>query len=106
MDGSIGIWHETCIVERANYEAVYSNMLLYGSPRPPRDGENELAVSSPNEVGLGFPPGGINYDSNKQPSGERVHKEGKEGLWQATGAGPSRAAKTRAKALWTRPRVG
>jgi hypothetical protein len=47
MDGSIGIWHGTCIVERANYEAIYSNMLLFGSPRPPRDGENELAVSSP-----------------------------------------------------------
>lgn len=25
-DGSVGIWHETYILERANYEAIYSNM--------------------------------------------------------------------------------
>jgi hypothetical protein len=62
-DGSVGIWHETFIVERGNYEAIYSNMPLFGlakaTERVPaigrRDtarrrlmrGENEPAVSSP-----------------------------------------------------------
>src|ERR687893_3196841 len=29
-DGSVGIFHETYLVERANYEAIYSNMPLFG----------------------------------------------------------------------------
>lgn len=29
-DGSVGIWHETYIVERAGYEAIYSNMPPFG----------------------------------------------------------------------------
>ena len=29
-DGSVGIWHETYIVERANYEVIYSNMPAFG----------------------------------------------------------------------------
>ena len=29
-DGSVGIFHETYVVERANYEAIYSNMPLFG----------------------------------------------------------------------------
>ena len=29
-DGSVGIFHETFIVERGNYEAVYSNMPVFG----------------------------------------------------------------------------
>jgi Domain of unknown function (DUF4188) len=62
-DGSVGIWHETFIVERGNYEAIYSNMPLFGlakaTERVPAIGrretarrrlmrsENEPAVSSP-----------------------------------------------------------
>jgi Monooxygenase af470-like len=61
--GSVGIWHETFIVERGNYEAIYSNMPLFGlakaTERVPAigrretarrrlmRGENEPAVSSP-----------------------------------------------------------
>ena len=29
-DGSVGIFHETYVVERANYEAIHSNMPLFG----------------------------------------------------------------------------
>jgi hypothetical protein len=29
-DGTVGIFHETYIVERANYEAVYANMPVFG----------------------------------------------------------------------------
>lgn len=29
-DGSVGIWHETYIVEPGNYEVVYNNMPLFG----------------------------------------------------------------------------
>ena len=29
-DGSVGIFHETFLVEQANYEAIYSNMPLFG----------------------------------------------------------------------------
>jgi hypothetical protein len=29
-DGSVGIWHETYIVEKANYEAIYANMPPFG----------------------------------------------------------------------------
>ena len=29
-DGSVGIFHETFIVERGNYEAIYSNMPVFG----------------------------------------------------------------------------
>jgi len=62
-DGSVGIFHETYIVERANYEAIYSNMPPFGlakaTERVPAiggretarrrlmRGENEPAVPSP-----------------------------------------------------------
>jgi hypothetical protein len=29
-DGSVGIWHETFLVEAGNYEAVYGNMPVFG----------------------------------------------------------------------------
>ncbi len=29
-DGSVGIWHETYLVEPGNYEAIYSNMPIFG----------------------------------------------------------------------------
>ena len=29
-DGSVGILHETYIVERGNYEAIYGNMSVFG----------------------------------------------------------------------------
>lgn len=62
-DGSVGIWHETYIVERANYEAIYSNMPPFGLAKATEHvraiggretarrrlvrGENEPAVPSP-----------------------------------------------------------
>ena len=62
-DGSVGIFHETFIVERGNYEAVYSNMPVFGLARATEHvravggretarrrlmrGENEPAVPSP-----------------------------------------------------------
>jgi hypothetical protein len=32
-DGSVGIFHETFIVERGNYEAIYGNMPVFGLAR-------------------------------------------------------------------------
>jgi hypothetical protein len=29
-DGSVGIWHESYLVEPGRYEAVYGNMLVFG----------------------------------------------------------------------------
>ncbi|MEO1378499.1 MAG: DUF4188 domain-containing protein [Cyanobacteria bacterium J06635_10] len=29
-DGSVGIWHETYLIERGNYEAIYGNMPIFG----------------------------------------------------------------------------
>ncbi|HSL00963.1 MAG TPA: DUF4188 domain-containing protein [Rubrobacteraceae bacterium] len=62
-DGSVGIWHETYIVEKANYEAIYSNMPPFGLAKATEHvravggretarrrllrGENEPAVPSP-----------------------------------------------------------
>lgn len=62
-DGSVGIFHETYIVEQANYEAVYANMPLFGLAKATEHvpaiggretarrrlmrGENEPAVPSP-----------------------------------------------------------
>ena len=62
-DGSVGIFHETFIVERGNFEAIYSNMPVFGlanatehvravggretARRRLMRGENELAVPSP-----------------------------------------------------------
>ena len=62
-DGAVGIFHETYIVEKANYEAIYSNLLIFGFTKateyvPAVDrreaarrhlmrGENETAVPSP-----------------------------------------------------------
>ncbi len=46
-DGSVGIFHETYIVERANYEAIYSNMPSFGlakaTERVPAVGGRETA---------------------------------------------------------------
>ena len=46
-DGSVGIFHETYIVERANYEAIYSNMPPFGlakaTERVPAVGGRETA---------------------------------------------------------------
>ena len=62
-DGTVGIFHETFIVERGNYEAVYSNMPVFGLAKATEHvravggretarrrlmrGENEPAVPSP-----------------------------------------------------------
>ncbi|HEX6709118.1 MAG TPA: DUF4188 domain-containing protein [Rubrobacter sp.] len=62
-DGSVGIFHETYLVERANYEAIYSNMPVFGLAKATEHvravggretarrrlmrGENEPAVPSP-----------------------------------------------------------
>jgi hypothetical protein len=50
-DGSVGIWHETYMVERAGYEAIYSNMPLFGLARAtehvPAIGRRETARTSP-----------------------------------------------------------
>jgi hypothetical protein len=62
-DGSVGIFHETFVVERGNFEAVYSNMPVFGlakatervravggretARRRLMRGENEPAVPSP-----------------------------------------------------------
>ncbi len=62
-DGTVGIFHETFIVERGNYEAVYSNMPVFGLAKSTEHvravggretarrrlmrGENEPAVPSP-----------------------------------------------------------
>lgn len=62
-DGSVGIFHETYIVERSNYEAIYSNMPVFGLAKATEHvravggretarrrlsrGENEPAVPSP-----------------------------------------------------------
>ena len=62
-DGSVGIWHETYIVERGNYESVYANMPVFGLAKATEHvpaiggretarrrlmrGENEPAVPTP-----------------------------------------------------------
>ena len=62
-DGSVGIFHETYIVERGNYEAIYGNMPVFGLAKATEHvravggretarrrlmrGENEPAVPSP-----------------------------------------------------------
>lgn len=61
-DGSVGIWHETYLVEPGKYEAVYGNMPIFGlasatehvaavgrreTARRRLGGENEPAVASP-----------------------------------------------------------
>jgi hypothetical protein len=62
-DGSVGIFHETYLVERGNYEAIYSNMPVFGLAKATEHvraiggretarrrlmrGENEPAVPSP-----------------------------------------------------------
>jgi len=62
-DGSIGIWHESYLVEADHYEAIYNNMPIFGlaeatehvrarghletARRRLRRGENEPAVPSP-----------------------------------------------------------
>ncbi|MGH3089949.1 MAG: DUF4188 domain-containing protein [Rubrobacteraceae bacterium] len=61
--GSVGIWHETYIVERGGFEAIYSNMPVFGLAKATEHvpavgrretarrrilrGENEPAVPSP-----------------------------------------------------------
>ena len=62
-DGSVGIWHETYIVERGNYESIYANMPVFGLAKATEHvpavggretarrllmrGKNEPAVPSP-----------------------------------------------------------
>jgi hypothetical protein len=62
-DGSVGIFHETYLVERGNYEAIYSNIPVFGLAKATEHvraiggretarrrlmrGENEPAVPSP-----------------------------------------------------------
>ncbi len=62
-DGSVGIWHETYVVEAGRHEAIYNNMPVFGlakatehvpargrletARRRLRRGENEPAVPSP-----------------------------------------------------------
>ncbi len=29
-DGSVGIWHETYLINPGNYEAIYGNMPIFG----------------------------------------------------------------------------
>ncbi len=64
-DGSVGIWHETYLVEPGCYEAVYGNMPVFGlasatkhvpavgrreTARRRLGGENEPAVPTPSPV--------------------------------------------------------
>jgi hypothetical protein len=64
-DGSVGIFHETYITERGNYEAIYGNMPVFGlakatehvraigsreTARRLMRGENEPAVPSPERL--------------------------------------------------------
>jgi Monooxygenase af470-like len=61
-DGSVGIWHETYLVEPGKYEAVYGNMPVFGlasatnhvpavgrreTARRRLGGENDPAIASP-----------------------------------------------------------
>lgn len=62
-NGGVGIWHETYIVERGNYESIYANMPVFGLAKATEHvravggretarrrlmrGENEPAVPSP-----------------------------------------------------------
>jgi len=61
-DGSVGVWHETYLVEPGRYEAVYGNMPVFGLASATRHvpavgrretarrrlgGENEPAVATP-----------------------------------------------------------
>ena len=62
-DGSVGIWHETFMIEPGNYEAIYSNMPPFGLAKATQHvpavgrretarrrlmrGENDPAVPSP-----------------------------------------------------------
>ena len=63
-DGSVGIWHETYMVQSSKYEAVYANMPIFGlaaatehvpavgrkeTARRRLGGENKPAVPSPNQ---------------------------------------------------------
>lgn len=61
-DGSVGIWHETYLIEAGNYECVYGNMPVFGlaaatkhvpalgrreTARRRLGGDNELAMPTP-----------------------------------------------------------
>ena len=64
-DGSVGVWHETYVVEARRHEAIYNNMPVFGlakatehvpakgrletARRRLRRGENEPAVPSPEQ---------------------------------------------------------
>lgn len=47
-DGSVGIWHETYLVEAGNYEAIYANMPVFGlaaaTQHAPITGRRETAA--------------------------------------------------------------
>jgi hypothetical protein len=66
-DGSVGIWHETFLVDPGKYEAVYGNMPVFGlaaatkhvpavgrreTARRRLGGENEHAIASPAQTTL------------------------------------------------------
>jgi hypothetical protein len=46
-DGSVGIWHETFLVEKGSYEAIYANMPVFGLAKAtshvPATGRRETA---------------------------------------------------------------
>ena len=62
-DGSVGVWHETYVVEAGRHEAIYNNIPIFGldkvtehvpakgrletARRRLRQGENEPTVPSP-----------------------------------------------------------
>jgi fumigallin biosynthesis monooxygenase-like protein len=56
QDGSVGIWHETYVIEAGQYEAVYGNMPVFGLAKATQHvpaigrrlgGDNEPAVPTP-----------------------------------------------------------
>ncbi|MEO8607432.1 MAG: DUF4188 domain-containing protein [Chloroflexota bacterium] len=65
QDGTVGIWHETYLIEAGQYEAVYGNMPIFGlakatqhvpavgrrlTARRRLGGENEPAVPTPEPI--------------------------------------------------------
>jgi len=62
-DGSVGIWHETYLVDAGKYEAVYGNMPVFGlaaaTSHVPAVGRRETArrrLGGANEPGVESPP--------------------------------------------------
>ncbi|MDZ8189452.1 MAG: DUF4188 domain-containing protein [Nostoc sp. ChiSLP02] len=62
VDGSVGIWHETYLIEPGRYEAVYGNMPVFGlaaaTKHVPAMGRRETArrrLGGDNEPGVASP---------------------------------------------------